>query len=213
MYRTALAVCLALTLPSAALADPRARHEMGKDRRELRDDLRDEQRARALLQEFDRAAATRNVRALNVIEERVWQALRDEAAEANRETGEAAREARRSEGEARHEEREVAWDAHRGDRDDFNDDRRDLQDDRRDAAKDRRDFMAQAQYRQRIQELTSEWARLRGLHRPQWMQRKHDMLVELVRLSRYEIRADMNEVREDRQERREDRQEWREEHR
>ncbi len=207
MNRTALAVCLALTLPSAALAGPGDHHELGKDRRALRDDLRDEQRATWLLQEFDRAAAARDRRALNDIEDRVLEALRDEQAEAYRETGAAAREARRSEQEARHEQRELAWDAQRGDRREFRHDQRDLADDRRDAAKDRHDLMSQLAYRQRIQDLTNEWTRLRGLRGSQWMRRKHGILVELVELSRYEIRADMNEVREDREERHEDQRE------
>src|SRR5512142_852246 len=213
MNRTALAVFLTLTLPSAVIAGPGDRHELRKDRGALKDDLRDEQLATALLQDFDRAAAMRNNRTLAAVEERVAVALRDELAEASRETGEAAREARRSEHEVRHEEREVASDARRGDRREFRDDRRDLQDERGDAAKDRHDLMEKSEYRQRIQGLNDEWTRIRPLRGPRWMQRKHDMLVELVELSRREIRSDRGEVREDRGERREDREERHAEHR
>lgn len=212
MSRTALAICLALTIPSLAAAGPGERFEGRKDRAELRDDLRDERRAQALLDEFDRAAAARNRRALRVIEARVSQALAEEANEANRETAEAAREAREAGREVEHERRELARDVHRGDRHGFREDRRDLQDDRRDAADDRRDFMQEADYRRRILELRDEWARLEGLHGRGWVQRKHDMLVELVRLSRYELRSDVKELREDREERREDRRERWEEH-
>ena len=200
MNRTALAVCLALTLPSAAFAGPGDRHEMGKDRRALKDDLRDEQFATALLREFDRAVATRDGRALARSEERVSKALREEMAEASRETGQAA-------GEYKQSEQEVASDARRGDR-------REFRDDRRDAIKDRRDLMDKSEYRQRIQALNDEWTRIRPLRGPKWMQRKHGILVELVELSRREIRSDMSELHEDRQGRREDREErWEEHHR
>lgn len=211
MTRIEFAVCLTLFLPTVAAADPGSRHDVMMDRHELRDDLRDAQRAQDLLREFD--AAARRGRALDVIEERVWQALRAEADEAAREKEQAAREYGHSQREVRQEQREVAWDARRGDRRESQEDRRDLRDDRRDRADDRRDLIEQAEYRRRITELSNEWARLKGLRRPAWMQRKHDLLVELVDLSRREIRADTSEMREDREERREDRHERREDHR
>jgi hypothetical protein len=175
MNRTTLAMLLAVILPAAAAADDRGpRHEEGQDRAALQDDLRDAERAQALLDDFDRAAAARNAISLAFIEGHTMDALRAELAEASRETAQSGREAQRSEG------------------------------------KDRHDFIEKAEYRRRIQGLTDEWSRLKGLRRPAAMKRKHDILVELVRLSHFEIRSDAGE---DRGGRRDDRHDGRREHR
>jgi len=197
MTRTALTVFLTLALPSAALAAPGGHHEAQRDRDALRDDLRDEQRAAALLREFDQASVLRDGRRLGVIEERVWQALEVERREAYRETGQAARELQRDRWEMNRDGREAAEDGRAGAHPEYHQDVRELSHDRRELADDRGDLIERADYRNRIQALTGEWARLRGHRSPRAMQRKHDMLVELVQLSRREIREDMNELRED----------------
>ena len=200
MIRTALALSFALALPLSAAAEP-PRHEEMKDHAALADDVRDAHQAQDLLNDFDHVmqgkALFPRIREQERVEVRVMDALNREVDEANRETSQAGHEAARSESDVRSKEDELAWDARRGDRREYRDDQRDLQDQRRDAAKDRHDYIFKAEYRRRVLALRDEWARLRGLRRPEQMQRKHDMLVELVDLARMEIRSDQGELRED----------------
>jgi hypothetical protein len=206
--RRTLALLLTLTAPALAAAGP-DRHERGRDHQELqgdrqglRDDLRDAERAGWLLQEFDRARATRDRRGMAEVEARVAQALEDELREADREVREAAREARQSDRELRDERGEVLGDLRRDQPGRLADDRR-----------DRRDLMREADYRERVLAVRGEWSQLRGSLRRVALDRKHALLEELVRLSRFEIRASEDELREDRGELREDRREWREDRR
>lgn len=196
MTRTALTLCLALGLPAVAAADPHGgRHELRNDKGELRDDLRDAERARWFLNELERASAAHDRRALASVEARVTRALEDEAREASRETGEAARELRR-------DGRKQGWEpAH-----DYQDERGDRLADDMHRVDDRRDLMREAEYRRRILVIREEWSSLRGLRGRKPMARKHALLEEMVRLSRFEIRRDVQELKEDRRER------WEEHH-
>jgi hypothetical protein len=189
MFRTAIALLLALALPAAALAheDPyphshRDRREARKDRRALRDDLRDAQHAQWLLTEFERTWALLDRVALRQVELRVQGALEEEVREATWETSDAAREARRSGREAR----SARW---AGPRERF--------EERREAGDDRRDFMQAVAYRDRVSAIRGEWASLRDQRTFAAMMRKHALLEELVHLSRMEIREDRQEMRED----------------
>jgi hypothetical protein len=186
MTRT-VALLLALALPAAAFAhdhdqDRRDRREAHKDRRNLRDDLRDAKLAESLLQEFERTWAALDRNAVHAVELRVQAALDDETREKMGETRREAHELDRD----RREIREDRWV-----------DRRDLPDDRRNLADDRHDLMRAAEYRDRVNALRVEWANLRDQRVYPAMVRKHAILEELVQLSRMEIRDDVNEMRED----------------
>jgi hypothetical protein len=213
MRHIALAVCAALTVPSIAAAGPGSRHEAARDGSELRDDLRDEQRAQQLLNDFDASVRARNWFRMRLVEASVTGAMDSELRELNQEVAEAGHEARQSNREVQRDRMELARDAREDDRREFRGDRRELRDDLRDRQDDRRDFAWKAASRDHLLAMRNEWQGLRGRRDPFASDRKHRMLVQLVEYSRREIRADVSEVREDRRERREDRREWWEEHR
>jgi hypothetical protein len=188
MPRIACALLLALTRPGAALAGP----EVARDRRELRDDLRDARKAEWLLHEYDRAWHARDRRGLAQVEARVLAALDAELREARHETGHAAGEVYVSREEVRADRHEGMWDAEHQDPPGTRSDVRALRE-------DRRDLMREVEYRDRIRSIRAEFRTLRGSRLRSALHRKHDLLQELVRLSHYEIRADHAELREDRQ--------------
>ncbi|HET6440221.1 MAG TPA: hypothetical protein VFG59_19310 [Anaeromyxobacter sp.] len=196
MSRIAVALCLSIALPSIAAADDRDdRHEVGRDRRELHDDLHDARRAEWLLHEYDRLVALHDGRALDQLENRVALALDDELRDADRDTAAAAHDLRRADEEVREDRSDLERDRLQGGgaAGDF----RELWKDRHSQENERHDFLAQADYRKRIIALRDQWSRLRGRYSREHLRSKHDLLEELVRLSRYEIRMDEQQLHED----------------
>jgi hypothetical protein len=195
----ALAALLAALVPSSGHAQPRGarpdwaqdRGELGRDRREGRDDLRDLRRVEQLLADYDLAARARNRRALRQLEETALRMVRQEWIEGERELAADRGELARSRQEARH-----------GDLDD----RRDLRDDRRDA-------VAEARSQERLRQIGEGLWSLRGRFRPGEVARKRELIEAMVRLARSELRGDREERREDRREYREDHREDHREHR
>jgi hypothetical protein len=182
-----LLVALALPLGAAAYTQPK---DVRKDRAALRDDLRDARRVEQLLSEFRRARRVHDRRAQARIEARVAAALDEELREARRETGRAAAEVHEDRLKVRQDHQEGMWDAEHQDPPETRGNVRALQE-------DRRDLMREAEYRDRVRAIRGEWRDLRGVRRPPAMERKEALLEELLRLSRYEIRADAHELRED----------------
>jgi hypothetical protein len=215
MTRIVCALLLTLTFPALAAPGELAqdRRELGSDRAELRDDVRDVEQAEALSREWQSARARRNGRALIGVELRVWDALLAELDESQREARRAARELRRSRREVNEERRELARDDAQARPVRHADDARDLRDDRRDHRDDRRDLERERRYHERIKVIEREWDTLVGARTPQAMNRKHALLGKLVQLARDEVRRTAEELREDRAERREDRRELREDRR
>lgn len=188
MTRTAVALLLALALPVTAHArdwddQRRDRHETGKDRRGMRDDLRDAREAQLLLQEYERTWAALDRNGVRAVELRVQAAIEAELREKSWEANKEAREFQRDRREAR---------------DDRRVDPADLPEDRRKLADDRQDYMRVVEYRDRVTAIRSEWLNLRDQRVYPAMVRKHELLVELVRLSRMEVREDARELRDDR---------------
>jgi hypothetical protein len=173
MTRTLIALLLALAVPfTTAYARDGDRRELRKDRREMRDDLRDARKAEALLRDFERTWANMDRAAVRAVERRAQAAMDDEVREAFGESRDAVRELHR--------------------------DRREDPGDRRERADDRRDLMQAREYLDRVRTIRDEWTSLRNVTTWQAMSRKHALLEELVRLSRLEIRQNMDEIREDR---------------
>ena len=79
------------------------------------------------------------------------------------------------------------------------DQRRDQLEQSKDRVNDRRFLILEADYRNKIAGIRDEWESLRGHRERKHMQRKHALLAEVVRLSRLEIRRDLNELHEDRE--------------
>lgn len=183
MIRTALAAAALLALPAAGHAQvgrapverAQDRAELRQDRHELARDRRDLRWMRDLLTRFDAARARRDRRALAAVEQDVLRTLAYEEREARLELKDARGELARERAEAAHERR---------------DDRRDLRDDRRDLRDDRRDLRRAAAIR-------DEFAHLEGRMNRRALDRKRDMLVELIRMARAEVREDRRELRED----------------
>jgi hypothetical protein len=193
MTRTALAACLALTFPALAGAATHgaAHKQVRQDQQQLRDDLRDARQAQQLLKDFDRAAASGNRRTLAAAEARVERALGVEAREAKVEAGEAAHRLR----DDSLKPGQPGWRPSP----DAVDQRRDQLEEAKDRVNDRRDLILEADYRSKIAGIRDEWQSLRGHRERKHMRRKHALLEEVVRLSRLEIRRDVNELHEDRE--------------
>lgn len=176
MIRTALAAAALLALPAAGHAQvgrapverAQDRAELRQDRHELARDRRDLRWMRDLLTRFDAARARRDRRALAAVEQDVLRTLAYEEREARLELKDARGELARERAEAAHERR---------------DDRRDLRDDRRDL--------------RRAAAIRDEFAHLEGRMNRRALDRKRDMLVELIRMARAEVREDRRELRED----------------
>jgi len=181
MTRTALAALLLAALPAAGRAQyspPLAedRHEVRQDRRALSDDWRDLAWMEQLVGRFDSARATRDRRALLVVEDQVAQAVEREL----------------------HERKaELARDRHEVRKDEARGDGRDERHDRREAREDRREL-------DRLKEIRGEFAMLRGRMDKRGLDRTRALLGELTELARREVQQDRRELRHDEREYRED---------
>jgi hypothetical protein len=203
-----LALAAALFLPALACAQVgRDRRELRQDRRERRDDRRDLVRLEALLADYDRALARKDLGALVRIEDAVAAELRTERVETRVEVARDTAEVRRDRAEVRSERRELRGDVAAGDAAATAGDRHDLRDDRRDLRDDRRDRAVEVGTAQRRGGIAVELASLHGRTAPPELARKRALIAELVGIARAESRQDRRETREDRREIREDRRE------
>jgi len=190
------------------------RRELRQDRRKLVDDTSDLIRIKALRAEFRAARSSHNEKALAEIDARVLAYLRSEIGESRLESLQAGAEVRRGRLELDSDRREIERNqvlgapprVRRDDRRDLRDDRRDLRDDLRDAARERRS-------RRRLVRIRKEWKALAGRYGAVSLERRAQLLDELVRMAAREGVEDRRELREDRRELREDRRESREDRR
>ncbi|MFY0522841.1 hypothetical protein ACN28I_06485 [Archangium gephyra] len=150
------------------------RQEARQNNAERRDDRKDVAELERVLERFDNARARRNNAAeLAAVDNRLRELLRAELAEGRNEKAQARTEARREWGESRAENRD------------------DVRDARAEAA-------AQAARKTIARELDS----LMGARAQKQLNRKRELIVELVRLGKQELRQDRQELREDRKDRR-----------
>lgn len=161
------------------------RHEMRQDVRQVRDDRMDLAQLEAVLAEFDRIRASRQLGLMAGLDSRVMGLMREEAYESRQEGYQKA-------GEVRRETAEVYRDGMR-------------RDDRRDARDDRRDLNQEMGQSMRRRQIAQEYRGLMGRADPMSLNRKRALLSELVSIARQELRGSRQELREDRRELREDR--------
>jgi hypothetical protein len=179
---------LSLAVPVLATAYTGPRH-VGREKRELRDDVRDSKRVEALLREYKRVSRARDGKGIRAVEARVSAAIAAELQETRTEIREQATEVHRDVAKVREDKREGmnTWD-HK--------DPPTTSPDRRSLADDRRDLMKEVDYKEHVHVLADEWKTLRGDRHARAMRRKVELIEELLRLSRYEIRAAVQEVQE-----------------
>ncbi len=187
-----LLLVVTLTAPFAAAAYTGPAH-VGREKRELQDSLRDEKRVEALRSEFKRAWRSHSRKRIAAVEARVSAAIDSELRETRQHIREQATEVHRDVDKVREDKREGmnTWD---------HQDPETVGPDRRSLADDRRDMMKEQDFRAHLHVIDEEWKTLRGNLRPKAMNRKLDLIQELLRLSRYQIQADAQEVREGQQE-------------
>jgi hypothetical protein len=187
---------------------------VARDRRSVADDTMDRDWTQAALDEYLESRARRDESALRVLDEGIAAHLAEESGEAARERAQAVAETRQSRREVRSDRRErrenrreSAPAVERAD------DRRDRRDDRRDGRDDRRDAAVEVAHQERLTAIHDEWTELAGVMDGEALDRKEELLRELVALAGAELRQDVTESAEDRREIREDRRETREDRR
>ena len=150
------------------------RHEERQNATERMDDRMDVAELERVLTRFDKARAQRNNAAeLAAVDNRLRELLRAELAEGRNEKLQARAETRREWGESRAENRD-----------------------------DVRDARAEAASLAARKTIARELNSLMGARAPSQLNRKRDLIVELVRLGKQEVRQDRQEQREDRKDRR-----------
>ncbi|WP_043402287.1 hypothetical protein [Archangium violaceum] len=150
------------------------RHEERQNAAERRDDRMDVAELERVLARFDKARSQRNNAAeLAAVDNRLRELLRAELAEGSKEKLQARAETRREWGESRAENRD-----------------------------DVRDARAEAASLTARKTIARELNSLMGARAPSQLNRKRDLIVELVRLGKQEVRQDRQEQREDRKDRR-----------
>lgn len=153
------------------------RHEVRRDSAQSADDRMDVAELERVLTRFDAARGRRNNAAeMAAVDNRLSELLRAELAEGRAEMAQARSETRQERGESRAENR----------------------DDVRDARVEAASLQAR---RTAARELNS----LMGVRTQAQLNRKRELIVELVRLGKQEVRQDRQEQREDRKDVREDR--------
>ncbi|QRN99046.1 hypothetical protein JRI60_08495 [Archangium violaceum] len=152
------------------------RHEVRQDTAQRADDRMDVAELERVLARFDAARARRNNAELAAVDDRLRELLRAELAEGRTEMAQARAEAR--------------------------DDRRESRAETRDDVRDARVEAASQTARKTI---ARELSSLSGARSQAQLERKRELIVELVRLGKQEVRQDQRETREDRKELREDR--------
>ncbi|MCY1078121.1 hypothetical protein [Archangium lansingense] len=175
---------LVASLLLAGSAHAQSRMERAQDRHEVRqnaaqrsDDRMDVAELERVLERFDAARGRRNNAAeLAAVDNRLRELLRAELAESRAETSQAKAEARKEWGESRAENR----------------------DDVRDARVEAASLAAR-------KTIARELNSLMGARSPAQLNRKRELIVELVRLGKQEVRQDRQEQREDRKDVRDNR--------
>lgn len=153
------------------------RHEVRQDSARSADDRMDVAELERVLTRFDAARARRNNAAeLAAVDNRLHELLRAELAEGHGEMVQARAEARKERGESRAENRD-----------------------------DVRDARVEAASQQARMTIARELNSLMGARSQAQLNRKRELIVELVRLGKQELRQDRQEQREDHKELREDR--------
>lgn len=212
--RKAVLVC-SLTLLSATAAQAQwgpggrqDRREVRQDRRELRqdqrqiqDDVRDAQRMEFLLQQFDAARASRVPAQIAEVDRRVQFSIDRELRESSRELMQKEAEANRSAREVGRDRRDPAY----GQRWRGPGPGPGVRDDIRDARDDRRDARREAYSAGWLQNVQREYAALSPRFDPPALDRRRQLIAQLVQMQHAEIREGVREIREDRREIREDR--------
>ncbi len=183
------------------------RHELRQDDRARADDWRNVALVEAVLADFDRARASGNANGLADVDARLRHLLRAELAEGSGKLARDRAEVRRDNSEIRSERREERRDVVEGRPVAYADDRRDLRDDQRDHRDDVRDARAENRSQDERLRIAGGFAALDGRYSPADLDRKRGLIVDLLQLSRHEVRRDAHETREDRRELREDRRE------
>ena len=230
IWIAASAALAVLTLaPAGARAGENAREtrtdraEIGVDRAQLRNDIRDVRRFERLLVRLDATQHAGDRAAEEQVRKRIHAYLRGETAEARRDLGADRRESARSRQEVRSERREVAGDKREleraregGDNGEVGDakrdlagDRADLRDDRRDRRDDRGDRVAS---RKRLERQRAILTDLRRMGPNPDTAKERALFDEFLKISREDAAATGRELREDRRELREDRRERRDDH-
>jgi hypothetical protein len=150
------------------------RHEEHQNTAERRDDRMDVAELERVLERFDKARARRNNTAeLAAVDNRLRELLRAELAEGREEKAQARTETRREWGESRAENRD-----------------------------DVRDARVEAASQTARKTISRELNSLMGARSQAQLSRKRELIVELVRLGKQELRQDRQEQREDRKDRR-----------
>jgi hypothetical protein len=217
MFRASLILAV-LAAGATANAQPlRDAHELSQDRREIgrdraqrRDDLRDLKALEELAAEMDAARARNDHSALVAVDHKLRARVAGELAESQAEMRQDMQEVRRDRREARSERHEMERDVAHGRPVVAADDRRDLKDDRRDTRGDMRKAALERANLGHLHQVASELEQLLGRTDPPSLDRKRRLLGELISLARAELAQDRREVREDHRELREDRHEARE---
>jgi hypothetical protein len=174
LLSSALAAALLLAGSAHAQSPMQDRQEVRQNAAQRADDRMDVAELERVLERFDKARGRRNNAAeLAAVDNRLRELLRTELAEGRVEKAEARAESRREWGESRAENRD------------------DVRDARAEAA-------SQAARKTLARELNS----LMGVHAQKKLDRKRELIVELVRLGKQELRQDRQEQREDRKDRR-----------
>ncbi|AKJ03947.1 hypothetical protein ATI61_116194 [Archangium gephyra] len=149
------------------------RHEERQDAAERRDDRKDVAELERVLERFDNARARRhNAAELATVDNRLRELLRAELAEGREEKSQARAETRREWGESRAENRD-----------------------------DVRDARVEAASQTARKTIARELNSLMGARSQAQLSRKRELIVELVRLGKQELRQDRQEQREDRKDR------------
>ena len=186
---------LALLLPAAALAQDRdVRHDHGelrRDQAEVSDDVRDLRWAETLQARFEDAWRARDWNAVRRIEDGVARYIQQELGDARNDVAHDAEAARRAEAEVRQDRR--AGDHHEA--------REDIAKVRHNRAETERD---EAVFK-RLTDLQQRFAELRGRTDRRDMERKRDIIVDLVVMARGELNHDARDQHHDREQLREDR--------
>jgi len=159
--------------PHAEIRAP-DRHEERQDAAERGDDRKDVAELERVLERFDNARARRhNASELAAVDNRLRELLRAELAEGREEKSQARAETRREWGESRAENRD-----------------------------DVRDARVEAASQTARKTIARELNSLMGARSQAQLSRKRELIVELVRLGKQELRQDRQEQREDRKDRR-----------
>ncbi len=190
------------------------RQELRQDARSTNDDRLDAARAKALLAQYDQAAALNQPAQMAALDDAFNRHISREIVESQVESAQDRQEVRRDKRELRSDRREVRRDLATGKRAGVvADDVHDKNKDRRNAADDRVDALKEHISRERLTAIQGQLAGLQGRFDGPSVQAKRALYAEVVAAAAVELHRDAQETREDKRELREDRKETREDRR